>query len=405
MNFSKNLFIPNKNITSQLIEKLILNFFGQFISFLILLFLLFNLDIENFGRVSVLLIIIQGPRFILDSFSSLAIESFKFYKKQLNKFFYCAFLSNIFYILVYIFLCLIFLQNFFEYRPSTLIAFAMCMFFDGINTAWFFQLIKKTNKIIFIFFFSRIVSLIYILIYLNNDSLFYLFYGLLIGHVINNIYCLFKIHKIINLSRVNLCNKLIYFFLRKTYKFFISYIENNQFNSLWAIVMSLFINPINFAFYALADQILRVAILFNETFSQILRLNLIHKSKVQINKIINNFVFYSIILFLTSFFVLTIYINFPYSNFYYQTFIYLRFLLFVWFLHALLKIYGLPYLGLLYGYDWLINRNMIFVFVHIFFLCISFLFFKNITYSIIFMTTVILIKLCFYYLAIRKVTN
>ena len=223
-----------------------------------------SLGLENFGLLSISLIIIQLCFTVTEwGFGFYSIEKIKELKNDnyhgINTLLSSIYFAKIIFItIIFPVIIILYLTNLLPTFSFNILLLTMLgIFFASLNPLWFYQAINKTEQLVLPTIISRMIYLIIIFTLVNyeNDYLIAIF-AQVIYLGIASIFPIFQIYKLgYNFIKFDYSSskKL----LLETKNYFIASVIQNQTHLILGFLLTFFSNPIQIGLFNIADQLLR----------------------------------------------------------------------------------------------------------------------------------------------------
>lgn len=370
--------MDNSIFINNVFTRFLLIFFHSFSVLIAILIIGLRLEENLFGLISAYLILFQLS-FILTEWGY-SIFSLHSYNEKGENYLKKIFSNIIFSKLIFVFLTSLICIIFF-YFNSHLIINNKSVFFlilsmacAAFNPLWFLQSISQVKVILLPTIVGRIFFIIIVFLFVEKNSLELFFLGQFIAFLLPSFFGnLFIIKKFKPKIFFNL-NNIIEIKI-KTFGIFISTLIQNYIFIIWGFFLVLFSNPIQIAYFVLAEQILRAAngigSVFQEVYMSI-------KKKVEKKMLNKNLVVLIFLTLLTSFIGLFI-IDIIFEKLFKDKFInaipVIKLIIICWFFITIIKITNYPMTDS-FGEIKKLNSLAIFIFfVNIFLIFLNFKFF------------------------------
>ena len=343
---------------------------NQFFSLIAISFLAVTLSLQSFGEVAIGLVLIQISWIISDwGSTSFSIEEWAQKKTHLqqNKFItIVSFLRGFIAVICLIFFKLVDLNGIYNIPTNTLLLIAPAILFGAVFPLWYFQIQKTTHDLIVITFFSRLVYLGIIILFVeHDDDILWVFIAQ------STAVSLYSIYSFIVMQRYYFFKAQIFKFYdlwliqKRSFLFLINAIVNNQISSFWTLGMSIFGSTSSVGIFSLGEQIYRAGSAFSGIIAQSVRINYINKSFKEAKLTL---VFFTLLYICISC-IICIYIESLITHFlsfeYYLATDVIQIMVLAWGFHAIIKLINYPILGELQGVSKINRFTLFFLFVHI----------------------------------------
>lgn len=367
----------NSIFVNNLVSRFILIFSHQISVLIAILLLGVNLDPHSFGLISVYLILFQLSFIITEwGYSIFAIHILN----EKNETFLTQNFSNIFFSkLIFIFLnCFIvaaffYLNEKYIINKSSIYFLILSMLSAAFNPLWFLQAVSKVEAILIPTIFGRIIFIIIVIFFVKENTLELFFLGQFISFIIPTFFG--------NLFIIKKFNPKIFFKLKEilgvkknTFGIFVSTVTQNQIFSAWGFFLTLVSNPVQIAYFMLADQILRagngIGNIFQEIYMSI-------KKKVKKNILFKNLVIlflFTICITLFGYLLIEPIMIILFSNKFLEAIPVIKFTIISWFFITIIKITNYPMTDNLSEIQKLNSLAILIFFINIFLIFLNFKF-------------------------------
>lgn len=358
-------------------DRFILAASHQFTVLISIIILGLRLDLHNFGIISTYLVLFQISYLLTEwgySIYSLHIVNNK-KENILKDIYFIVFFSK----LIFLIFCIIFILVFFYFSDTvklniiSIIFLTFSVSFAAFNPLWYLQAISRTDILIKSTIISRLVFLSIVFFFVNNDNIEYFFLAQAITFFLPT---LFGNHFIIKnyKPKINFNFKKLLLIKKKTFGIFVSTLIQNQAFSIWGLFLLFNSNPINLAYFALADQILRagngVGNIFQEIFMSI-------KNKVKKNIYYRNFfiiIFSSFLLTILAIFFTEKLIFFIFATKFLGAVEVIKLIIISWFFLTITKVISYPFVNQFSQIKLINNISYVVLLFNIFLIFINFIF-------------------------------
>jgi len=275
----------------------------------------------------------------------------------------------------------------------------------GAYPLWFFQVNKIPQTMILPTFMSRLVYLLVIFLFVNdNSSAYWAFLAQGINMASITLYAYWHMIMRHSYSWINFNNRQFTLVLRSSFPYLLNAVTNNQINTLWGFGLAVVGGPMAMAIFNLGDQIYRMGGALTNVIAQSVR---IYSKESSFDKTLPSVLFfisiYLILAFIVSFFAEDIVMKF-FSEDYYEAIKLIQMMTVIWAMHAIIKILNYPILGKFFSTHFINRLTFKFLILHVFiFLVWINLFNSPLTMSYFFGCVVLIHLIIFIYLVYLKV--
>jgi O-antigen/teichoic acid export membrane protein len=329
-----------------------------------------RLDFLIFGQVAIAFVLVQLSWVISDwGIQHYSIEIWK-RKKSLHE--QNLFISTALSLRLFMACCclglilIVIVLNFLDISFLFWICLIPSIFFGGLYPLWFFQVKKIPQLMIIPTIFSRIAYLLIIFYFVtgNNNAHWALLaqgVNILLITLIAYIYMVIK-HKF---NFIFFSWKSIYSLQQLSRPYLINAIANNQINTLWGVGLSFVGGPVAMAIFNIGDQLYRLGGAITNIIAQSIRIYSIGEN---LNKLQFTLVFFVTLITLI---VIVISLNseaiisYFFKSEYYDAIQVVQVMIFVWGVHAVIKLLNYPVLGKVYGPAWVNKLTYKILILHI----------------------------------------
>ena len=343
--------------------------FNQLSLIIVIPILASRLSLENFGQVAIAMTIAQLIWVVSDwGIQNYSIEIWKKFEdtNQKNNFISSFLLLNISISILSLILIFILIKS--EILNLSLLFFIFnipSVLFGALLPIWFFQVIKKPDELILPTLISRILYLLLVVMFVQNDDSAHwvlLIQGLMLAIITLYGYLKMFTKYSFKIDRVKLIEVIELFKIGK--KYLLNLILNSQINTLWAFGLSIFGGPLAMSMYTIGDQLYRAGSAFTNVIAQIVRINYIEES---LNKVKPIVIFFSLIYLIISaliyFFAEALILLF-FSDLYTDSIKIVQFLMAIWAIQSIIKLINYPILSQQYGTNWVNSKTTFFLILH-----------------------------------------
>jgi O-antigen/teichoic acid export membrane protein len=366
------MILKNINLFKQISSQSLIIVINQLSILVALPIIASKVDFYSFGQISIAFTLIQASWIVSDwGMTNYIIEKWSTSKNRNNlccTLIYSRIVISLLMFLLFfgmIFLNLIDLPNNFE------LWIFLSIFMGALTPIWFFQLLKVSQLMIFPTIIGRLIFLLTIILFLENNYDAYialLAQGAGLSVVTITGYYLMKTKY--NLSFIKFDYSIIVSQLVRATPFMITSFANNQINFIWVFILSIVGGANSMALYMLGDQIYRAGVSFSNTIAQAIRIDTLNIKFDSTIKILFLFLFvYLLAGTIVFYFIDTIiFIFFP-STFMASLAI-IKVLIIACFLNAVIKLYSYTYFGRMYNYNYVNKINLYAVIINFLFVAV-----------------------------------
>ena len=254
--------MDNTIFINNIFTRFTLIFFHSFSVLIAIIIMGLRLEENLFGLISIYLILFQIS-FILTEWGY-QIYSLHSYnekgKNYLKKIFPDIIFSKLIFVLFNTCICIIFFHfnSHLIINTKSVFFLILSMTCAAFNPLWFLQSISYVNVILVPTIIGRIFFLIIVFFFVKEDSLELFFLGQFIAFLLpslfGNLFIIKKFKPKIFFNFDNIIKIKI-----KTFSIFVSTLIQNYIFIIWGFFLILFSNPVQIAYFVLAEQILRAA--------------------------------------------------------------------------------------------------------------------------------------------------
>ncbi len=367
-----------------------------------------RLEFFVFGQIAVGFVIVQLSWVISDwGVQHYSIESWNKAKKLSDKNRFISLLLALRIIVAVICLSVILFliyTNFLNFPFIFCICIIPSILFGAAYPLWFFQVNKIPQTMILPTFMSRLVYLLVIYLFVNDNSSAhwaFLAQGINMGAITVYAYVSMVVRH--SYSWINFNQKQFMLVLRSSLPYLLNAVTNNQINTLWGFGLAVVGGPMAMAIFNLGDQIYRMGGALTNVIAQSVR---IYSKECSFNKTLPTVLFFILLYLITAFIVIFFAKDIVMKFFnpdYYEAIKLIQIMTIIWALHAIIKILNYPILGKFYSTHFINRLTYKFLILHVlFFLVWINLFNSPLSMSFFFGCVVLVHLLIFFYLVFYK---
>ena len=363
------MIYKNLNLFKQISSQSLIIAINQLSILIALPIIAAKVDFYNFGQISIALTLIQASWIISDwGMTNYIIEQWPTSKNRNSLCCTLIYSRIVISLLMFLlFFCMIFL-NLIDLPNNFEFWIFLSIFMGSLTPIWFFQLQKTSQKMIFPSIIGRLIFLIIIILFLENNSdahIVLLAQG--VGLSVVTIAGFYLMKTKYNLTFIKFNYLIIFSQLIRATPFMITSFANNQINFIWVFTLSIVGGANSMALYMLGDQIYRAGVSFSNTIAQAVRIDTLHKKFDSAIKILCLFIFFYIVagVILFNFIDTIIFILFP-STFM-ESLAIIKILIIACFVNAVIKLCIYSYFGRIYNYNYVNKVNLFAVIINLLF--------------------------------------
>lgn len=240
------------------------------------------------------------------------------------------------------------------------------LIFGGLFPLWFYHIKNQSKQLVKVTLISRILFLAIVFAFIREDSkaiYFLLFQGL--SFFVITLYSFNGMFKNYDFTISYFSFQEVFYHLKKSTPFQLNSLSNNYVNTLWGFTLALSASPSIIATFSLADTLYKAGNGFTETISQVLRASTASMNQFKIKPIIGLIFFTYIILLFVGLILIEPAVNILFKEKYLDVAYIMKLMLLVWFLQALIKLFGYPVIGKIRKYTIVNNLGIFFLFMHV----------------------------------------